>query len=414
LKSYKLSELGFVGRGRSRHRPRDEPSLYGGAYPFFQTGDVKGAELYLTEYSQTYSEKGLAQSKLWEPGTLCITIAANIADTAILGVRGCFPDSVVGFVADSSKADVRYVKYYIDTLQARMQGVSRGTTQDNLSLEKLLAFELLVPPLEQQIRIAGVLGAYDDLIENNRRRGRILEEMARALYREWFVTRRVRDLARPAGSQELPHGWSRTPLRDCVEVNPRVVVPREGEKPFVSMGALSNDSMIIGDIEQRTGNSGSKFQNGDTLFARITPCLENGKTGFVQFLPDGRSVAFGSTEFIVLRSKTLTPEFIYLLSRTDEFRGTAIKSMSGASGRQRVQERCFDTMSVVHPSAEVLARFTGAVAPMFRLVHHLHLQNLNLRATRDLLLPRLLSGQLSLGEIDDNPALATESVAASV
>src|SRR5262245_55780706 len=132
LKARKLSELGFVGRGRSRHRPRDEPSLYGGPYPFFQTGDIKAADLYLTEYSQTYSEKGLAQSKLWEPGTLCITIAANIADTAILGVRGCFPDSVVGFVADPNKADVRYVKYYIDTLQSRMQGVSRGTTQDNL------------------------------------------------------------------------------------------------------------------------------------------------------------------------------------------------------------------------------------------------------------------------------------------
>jgi type I restriction enzyme S subunit len=100
LKAVKLSDLGTVGRGRSRQRPRDEPSLYGGPYPFFQTGDIKAADLYLSEYSQTYSEKGLAQSKLWEPGTLCITIAANIADTAILGVRGCFPDSVVGLVAD--------------------------------------------------------------------------------------------------------------------------------------------------------------------------------------------------------------------------------------------------------------------------------------------------------------------------
>jgi type I restriction enzyme S subunit len=194
----------------------------------------------------------------------------------------------------------------------------------------------------------------------------------------------------------LSNGWDRVPLRDAVEINPKVVVPKDGEKPFVAMGGLSNDSMIIDGVESRAGNSGAKFQNGDTLFARITPCLENGKTGFVQFLPDARSVAFGSTEFIVLRSMTLTPEFVYLLARSEEVRGPAIKSMSGASGRQRVQERCFDSMTVVQPPPEVLERFTDVVRPMFRLVHQLHRQNHNVRRTRDLLLPRLMSGQLSL------------------
>ena len=100
----KLDQLGFVGRGKSRHRPRNASHLYDGPYPFFQTGDIKAAGYHLTDYTQTYSEQGLAQSKLWEPGTLCITIAANIAESAILGVRGCFPDSVVGFIPDPTKA----------------------------------------------------------------------------------------------------------------------------------------------------------------------------------------------------------------------------------------------------------------------------------------------------------------------
>ena len=95
-----LDELGSVGRGKSKHRPRDAEHLYGGPYPFIQTGDVKHAELYIKSYSQTYSEAGLAQSKLWPAGTLCITIAANIADTAILGLDACFPDSVLGFIAN--------------------------------------------------------------------------------------------------------------------------------------------------------------------------------------------------------------------------------------------------------------------------------------------------------------------------
>jgi type I restriction enzyme S subunit len=162
------------------------------------------------------------------------------------------------------------------------------------------------------------------------------------------------------------------------------------------MGSLANDSMLISNIKGRGGNSGSKFQNGDTLFARITPCLENGKTGFVQFLPDSTSVAFGSTEFIVLRSASLTPEFVYCLARSDEFRGVAIKSMSGASGRQRVQEKCFDDLQIALPPHALLGQFSAIVAPSFHLIYKLHLQIQNLHRTRDLLLPRLLSGQVEL------------------
>jgi type I restriction enzyme S subunit len=107
----RLDDLGLVARGRSRHRPRDAAHLYGGPFPFVQTGDVKHADLYLTSYSQTYNEAGLEQSKLWPQGTLCITIAANIAETAILGFDACFPDSVIGFVGDESQCDVRFIKY---------------------------------------------------------------------------------------------------------------------------------------------------------------------------------------------------------------------------------------------------------------------------------------------------------------
>ena len=398
-KSAKLDQLGFVGRGKSRHRPRNADVLYGGPYPFFQTGDIKAANFYLTEYSQTYSEEGLKQSKLWKPGTLCITIAANIAESAILGIEGCFPDSVVGFVADPDKADVRFIKYYMEILKLQMQSVSRGTTQDNLSVDKLLTFDFRVPPLPVQRRIAGILSAYDELIENSQRRIRILEEMARAFYREWFVCFRFPGHENhplvPSSLGDIPQGWDVKRVPECVDINPRVVVPREGEKPFVPMGCLSNDSMLISNIESREGNSGAKFQNGDTLFARITPCLENGKTGFVQFLPDAKAVGFGSTEFIVLRSRTLTPQFVYLLARSDEFRGVAIKSMSGASGRQRVQEKCFADFQIVQPPLALLNLFSAIVMPSFRNIYKLHLQIQNLRLTRDLLLPRLLSGQVN-------------------
>jgi type I restriction enzyme S subunit len=178
-----LSELGSVGRGKSRHRPRNEPSLYGGPYPFFQTGDIKDARIFLRINTQTYSEAGLSQSKLWQPGTLCITIAANIAETAILAKTGCFPDSVVGFVSDPEKSDAFYVKMYLDSIKQQMQNVSRGTTQDNLSLEKLLAFRVLSPP--------------PSIIRAFRERVSPMLELVNLLLQKEDVLRQTRDLLLP-------------------------------------------------------------------------------------------------------------------------------------------------------------------------------------------------------------------------
>lgn len=413
----KLHELGYVARGRSRNRPRDDASLYGGPYPFIQTGDVKAAGLYLTQYTQTYNEKGLAQSKLWTPGTLCITIAANIAETAILKLSACFPDSIVGFVPFPNVADVRFVKFYIDTIKLSMQNASKGTTQDNLSVDKLLTFDILTPPFPIQRKISAILSAYDNLIENNTRRIAILEEMAQSLYREWFVQFRF------PGHEEkrmvesalgmIPEGWEVVKGSSAVYIDPPTRLTKEGEKPFVPMGSLSNGSMLIDNVEYRAGNSGSKFKNGDTLFARITPCIENGKTGYVQFLPSDEVVAFGSTEFIVLRSRTLCPEYIYLMARSNEFRDNAIKSMSGATGRQRVQTACFDKFLIAQPDSAILAKFTEQVSPIFRSIHILSQKNIILRRTRDLLLPKLISGEVDVEkldiEIDEGMNTAVES-----
>jgi type I restriction enzyme S subunit len=305
-------------------------------------------------------------------------------------------------IRDRTQADQHFIYYLFNSKSVRQQirGSASGTKIRHTAPSRIAAVKVSVPPLPMQRQIAGILSAYDELIENSQQRIRILEGMARALYREWFVHFRfpghekLSRVASPLG--DFPQGWEVKRVPECVNINPRVVVPRDGEKSFVPMGCVANDSMLITDIESRDGNSGAKFQNDDTLFARITPCLENGKTGFVQFLPDAPAVACGSTEFIVLRSRTLTPEFVYLLARSDGFRGNAIKSMSGASGRQRVQERCFDDFKIAHPPRALLDRFSAIVAPSFRMIQKLHLQIQNLRRTRDLLLPRFLSGQQAL------------------
>ena len=214
----RLDELGSVSRGRSKHRPRNDQSLFGGNYPFIQTADVKNANFYITEYTQTYNEKGLAQSKLWDKGTLCITIAANIADTAILGIDACFPDSIMGFKPYEGISDVRYVKYLFDILQKECQQISQGATQDNLSWEKLSTIKFSAPPFEIQKRIADILSTYDNLIENNQKQIKLLEEMAQRLYKEWFVDLHFPGYESATITDGVPEGWSLEYLTDIADV----------------------------------------------------------------------------------------------------------------------------------------------------------------------------------------------------
>ncbi len=262
--------------------------------------------------------------------------------------------------------------------------------------------------IDEQIQIASFLSNYDNLIENNNRRIAILEDMAQSLYREWFVNFRYpnhQDNVYADGKPKLidsrlgkiPEGWQVKTASDVIAINPQTRLNKDGEKPFVGMSGLSEASMVISNIIEKPGNSGAKFINGDTLFARITPCLQNGKTGFVQFLTPEKPVGFGSTEFIVLReSDYLSSEFIYLLSRSNDFREHAIQSMTGATGRQRVHNDCFASYYLAVPPKVLMNEFTKLVKPMFKCIFNLSQKNENLKQQRDMLLPKLISGQIEL------------------
>ncbi len=409
----KLDELGSVGRGKSRHRPRNDESLYGGDYPFFQTGDIKAASFHLTDYSQTYNEKGLAQSKLWQPGTLCITIAANIAETAILGIPGCFPDSVVGFVPDAGKTDVQFIKYYVDTIKLQMQSVSRGTTQDNLSVDKLLSFDFCVPPLPVQRRIAGILSAYDELIENNQRRIRILEDMARSLYREWFVHFRypghesVPLADSPLG--QIPQGWEVKKLGDVAATfrgrsYRSVDLADEGGVPFLNLKCLDRDGgfrrsglkRYVGEFKET-----HLAKKGDIVMA-VTDMTQERRIVARAALVPSLDNEFGvfSMDLVRIEPKCEVPKsFLYSFFRYSSFADEVKQHANGANVLHLSPERITDFRFSV-PPVDLMERFVRFVAPTLERMDVLQNQTANLRRTRDLLLPRLLSGQLVLSEME--------------
>ena len=153
-KTVELKDVCEIKRGKSKHRPRNEPALYGGKYPFIQTGDIRNfSGRYITEYSQTYSELGLQQSKLWPKGTLCITIAANIGETAILGFDACFPDSVVGLLSNEKLLLNKYTNYFFISFKQKLEELAPATAQKNINVDILEKVEIPLAPIEEQYNI---------------------------------------------------------------------------------------------------------------------------------------------------------------------------------------------------------------------------------------------------------------------
>ena len=156
-----LNEVAEVARGKSKHRPRNDKSLFGGEYPFIQTGDVRNAKKYITNYSATYNEKGLQQSKLWSKDTICLTIAANIGDVAILGMDACFPDSVVGI--SSLELETDYLYYFLTTLQQQLDSKANAAAQKNINLKILSEIKIPVPTQDEQKSIVRQINEIDRL-----------------------------------------------------------------------------------------------------------------------------------------------------------------------------------------------------------------------------------------------------------
>ena len=319
------------------------------------------------------------------------------------------------------------------------QGI--GSSVPGFNLGQLRSMTLDLPPLPEQRTIAHILGRLDDKIELNRRMNETLEEMARALFKSWFVDfdpvhakavlkHKHHATIPPQGGSDwsveraraylermdpdvaaafpdsfmdselgpIPEGCEVVPLAEVIEVNPPRPLRRQEIAPYLDMANMPTKGHTPEAVVDRPYGSGMRFANGDTLIARITPCLENGKTAYVDFLKENQ-IGWGSTEYIVLRPRSPLPsEFAYCLGRSAGFREFAIQNMTGTSGRQRVPATAISNYGIVIPNGlEVPQVFREAIGPLFSLASQKAEESRTLAALRDTLLPRLVSGELRMG-----------------
>jgi type I restriction enzyme S subunit len=193
---------------------------------------------------------------------------------------------------------------------------------------------------------------------------------------------------------EIPEGWSVGILGDLIEFNPRRTLKKGTVAPYLDMKNVPTSGHLADEVLDRELGSGTKFINGDTLLARITPCLENGKTAFVDFLEDNQ-VGWGSTEYIVMRPKANLPVSLgYFIARNEEFRQHAVQSMTGTSGRQRANAKTLEILDWLIYPIDLLLAFNELSERYLRIAKTNGGQSKVLGEIRDVLLPKLLSGEL--------------------
>jgi type I restriction enzyme S subunit len=414
---WKWTALTDVARLETGHTPsRRQPEYWDGDVPWVGIKDATenhGRVIYDT-YQHT-NKLGIANSsaRILPANTVCLSRTASVGYVVVMGKPMATSQDFVNWVC-SQAIDYRFLKYVLLAEREAFLRFASGTTHQTIYFPEVKAFHVCLPSIEEQRAIAHILGTLDDKIELNRRMNKTLEGTAQAIFKSWFVdfdpvrakaqgrdpdlTRHIADLF-PDGFEnselgEIPAGWDTAALSEVMDVNPRRTLKKGEVAPYLDMKNMPTQSARAMHVYNRGFGSGARFVDGDTLVARITPCLENGKTCFVDFLGEG-NVGWGSTEYIVLRpNRHLPTEFAYFLARTEGFRTYAISNMSGTSGRQRVPAASLDQFVIAVPPIKVAEVFGKTARTIMNTMKVKDEESRTLVAIRDALLPKLVSGKL--------------------
>ncbi|EDQ2288700.1 restriction endonuclease subunit S [Salmonella enterica] len=399
----KLSDLGSFRRGKSRHRPRNDPKLFkNGVYPLVQTGEVKQASLYLNNHHSCYNEFGLSQSEIWPKNTLCITIAANIAETALLSYPMCFPDSVVGFNAYQEESSEIFMHYVFTYIRRAIQNSASGSIQDNINVDYLTGLKFKVPLKAYQDKIVSVLSVLDYKIDLNNRINAELEAMAKTLYDYWFVqfdfpdangkpykTSGGKMVYNATLKREVPVGWAVNTLSQIANIT-------MGQSPA---GESYNEDGI-----------GTLFFQGSTDFGWLFPTPRKYTTSPARMAKKGDillSVRAPVGDMNIANADCCIGRGLAALnskSHSDGFLFYVMKYFKQIFDRRNAEGTTFGSMTkddlhslqVVCPEPGLLKRYDDIVSEYNKMIFTRSLENQDLIKLRDWLLPLLMNGQITV------------------
>jgi len=408
----KLNELGSFQRGKSKHRPRNDSALFdNGKYPLVQTGEVKAANLYIDKHIATYNDFGLSQSKIWSKNTLCITIAANIAETALLSYPMCFPDSIVGFLADKKESSELFMHYVFTYIRRAIQNSASGSIQDNINIEYLTGLTFKIPTKSYQDKIVNILVCLDKKIELNNKINAELEAMAKLIYDYWFVQFDFPDAnGKPYKSsggkmvynkelkREIPDGWGVDIINNIIEVkdgthdSPKA---KESGYPLITSKHLKLEGLdfenanLISKEDYKNVNKRSKVDTGDILFSMI------GSIGEI-YKVDEKNINF-AIKNVALYKSSKKPEyinFIYTFLKSYDMQ-RYMGNVTSGSIQKFIGLGALRNMPIL-VNDDVIMKFVKTTEYLFQKKTLIKLENQELTKLRDWLLPMLMNGQVTV------------------
>jgi type I restriction enzyme, S subunit len=406
-KDYLIEELGRVVTG---HTPLKSVKEYyeSNDYTWIKPTDIRKGERYVPETEEYYSQKAFEKYKnsLLPPLATCVVTIGTVGEKICLTHKPCFTNqSINAIVPDRQKFDPMFVYYLLknnlDQVAKRNPGTASG--RHHVSKSNISSIIVKAPSKLTQSKISSILARYDDLLENNTRRIKILEEMAQAIYREWFINFRfpghegVRMVESELGP--VPEGWEVVRLNTVAEINSDSI--KRGQEPE-EIGYIDISSVTTGTIDKiewmkfsdSPGRARRIINHGDMIWSMVRP---NRRSYCLIFDPEPNTIV--STGFAVVRGKKIPFTYLYHYLTTDDFVGYLTNCATGAA-YPAVKTDDFENAEIIRPDDAVLKKFHEIIEPIYDMKFTLSQKNTNLRRTRDLLLPKIISGELDVSELD--------------
>ena len=376
-----IEHLGRIITGKTPKTK--EKTFWDGDIPFVTPQDLQhGKHILSTERKITSEGANSVKGAILPPKAICVSCIGNLGYVSQTCEKSVTNQQINSIIVNEQN-DADFIYYLLKSMWPFFKNLEgQSTTLSILNKTLFSKIEVTIPSLEEQQRISYILNTLDEKIEQNAKINQNLEQQAQVLFERLLCS-----------------GNGETTLDSIALINPSRSMKKGCLARCIDMAQLSTSQSFpqLGTIKPYSG--GMKFKNGDTIFARITPCLENGKTAYIDFLKEDE-VAFGSTEYIVMSSRGGMPSpFFYCLARYKDFIEYATKRMNGSSGRQRVSADAIAAFPIPFFSGDAMCEFGKTALPVFNVIKNNSIENLRLATLRDTLLPRLMSGEIDVSEV---------------